>query len=577
MNFLGLSLTSPSGAVSLSEQIQAYKEATEISAANANRIQRLHDKLTIAANGVEPVFLWVGGSDYNSADNLKTVIGGDLTLQGGNAASPTINAKSLRTTRSSKFLRGANPTLGDTKWTWAVWADAKDEANDHSLVILRNNGSTERGPGLVLSPTSPNTTLSSSVAGTGSNQNIQPVNAGPRTLFGPAFHGFRYDPADTGATWQAFLNGATWESRDATVYNSHAFVRIGGFDDTASTSFPWLTSNAEFYCVAAWDTDLTEAQLAAARIALYNAGVQSRHTSVPAMIYLGDSTTGSVWNIQMHAGAQGGAWRNRCAMGAPIGVSPGDMGGKAFNWHFSLKNTIIQTLNSLPYQQRYFIYTADSPAGMGPGGTFQDFWDEIGVPVGDADGFYSVMEDWLLEIKGATGCRIALCSYIQGTTAGAGEDDRNRVATMAAANSFDFVDLWNEPHSKVATTAAGFYADTIHPTTNGAIVLAEFVTSTLAHPNATDAPRFNVSAPPTITGTPTSGQVLTAAVGTPHVAGTSYTYQWLRNLATIGGATASTYALQAPDVGNRVSCRVTAAKSGQPSASFTAGPTVVVT
>lgn len=565
----------PSGQGPLSAIVAAHQAATSISKPNARKVDRLLAALTSAAGGTAPAFLWIGGSDYSGASSLRAVIGGTGTLQGGNATSPTINAKSFRTTRSTKFARFTNPTAADARWTWAVWADHKDESTDHILLALRNAGTTERGPHLVLFPQTPQTSLTSSAAGTGSNSNVNPVNAGPRCLIGPSFQGFAYDAADTGATFRAYF-GATYETRNLTVYNSHANLRIGGIDDTANSSFGYLLSNVEFYAVAGWEIDLTEAQLAAVRIALYDSGIQPRHSTVPAMIYLGDSTTGSVWNVQMHSGTQGGAWRNRCAMGAPIGVSPGDMGGKAFNWHFSLKHTIIQTLNSLPYAERLFCYTADSPAGMGPGGTFQDFWDEIGVTVGDADGFYSVMEDWLLDIKNATGCRIVLCSYIQGTTAGAGTDDRNRVAALAAANGFDFVDLWNEPHSKVPTTVAGFYGDAIHPTTAGAIVLSEFLTSSLAHPYATAAPRFNLAAPPTITGTLTSGQVLTCSTGTPHVAGTSYSYQWLRNLATISGATSSTYTLQAADVGNRISCRVTAIKSGQPSASFTAGPTAPI-
>jgi hypothetical protein len=250
------------------------------------------------------------------------------------------------------------------------------------------------------------------------------------------------------------------------------------------------------------------------------------------------------------------------------------MGGKAFNWHFSLKNSIIETLNSLPYQDRYFVYVADSPVGMN---NVQAFWDEIGVPLNDAPGFYAKMEEWLLEIEAATGCKIVLGTYIQGVGNPSAETDRNYVAAIVADNpTFTLVDFWNEPHSRVNTTAYGFYADSIHQTSAGSQVQAEFITSILPHPNMAAAPRFNVAAPPVITGTQTSGSVLSCSTGTPHVAGDSYTYQWLRNLAVIAGATSSNYTLQAADVGNRVACRVTAVKSGQPSASFTAAPTGVI-
>jgi fibronectin type 3 domain-containing protein len=73
---------------------------------------------------------------------------------------------------------------------------------------------------------------------------------------------------------------------------------------------------------------------------------------------------------------------------------------------------------------------------------------------------------------------------------------------------------------------------------------------------------------PTLTGTATEGQTLTAGngtwTGTPPI---TYSYQWKRcdsagaNCTTISGATASTYTLVSADVGNRVRARVTATNS----------------
>lgn len=556
----------------LNPTVDAYRIATGISNGAALQVNALLAQLTAAA-GVAPVFLWVGGSDYNVGNNLKTVIGGDLTLQGGNATAPTINAKSLRTTRGTKFLRGANPTSGDAKWTWATWFEQKDTIQEHTILALRNAGTTEKGPSLRLIPSSLSTVVESSSAGTSNNANVNPVAPGARMLIGPTFGGVTYDPSDSPApTLRAFFN-ATFEPRSLTVYNAHQYLRIGGIDDAASGSFPWLLSNAEFYAVAGFETDLTEAQFAAVRIALYNSGVQAKHSTVPAMVYLGDSTMAARWNTQIHSGDQGGAWRDRVAMGHPIGAPPFDMGGKAFNWHFALKAAVIETLNSLPYEDRYFVYVAETPSGMTGG---ESFWDEIGVDFNDVPGFYAKMEEWLLEIQAATGCEVILCSYLQGVGNPSAEADRNYAQAIASDNGFAFVDFWNEPHSRVNTNAYGFYADAIHQTTAGCNVQAEFITAILPHPNMPDAPRFNVAAPPAITGTPTSGQVLACSVGAPHVAGTSYTYQWLRNLANISGATSANYTLQAADVGNRVACRVTAVKAGQPSASFTAAPTVVI-
>jgi hypothetical protein len=67
---------------------------------------------------------------------------------------------------------------------------------------------------------------------------------------------------------------------------------------------------------------------------------------------------------------------------------------------------------------------------------------------------------------------------------------------------------------------------------------------------------------PEVTGIPLVGQVLTCSTGTWSPTPTSYTYQWLRDGASIAGATANTHTLVSADEGTVVSCRVTAIKSG---------------
>jgi hypothetical protein len=67
------------------------------------------------------------------------------------------------------------------------------------------------------------------------------------------------------------------------------------------------------------------------------------------------------------------------------------------------------------------------------------------------------------------------------------------------------------------------------------------------------------TAVPTISGTTTQGQTLTATTGTWSNSPTSYTYQWYRGASTvISGATSSTYVLTASDVGTTVKVAVTA-------------------
>ncbi|WP_052226428.1 CHAP domain-containing protein [Microbacterium mangrovi] len=67
---------------------------------------------------------------------------------------------------------------------------------------------------------------------------------------------------------------------------------------------------------------------------------------------------------------------------------------------------------------------------------------------------------------------------------------------------------------------------------------------------------------PQISGSLTAGSVLSAQPGAWGPAPVTFTYQWLRNGAAIGGATATTYRVTPLDRGTTLSVRVTGAKSG---------------
>lgn len=85
-----------------------------------------------------------------------------------------------------------------------------------------------------------------------------------------------------------------------------------------------------------------------------------------------------------------------------------------------------------------------------------------------------------------------------------------------------------------------------------------------------------VTAVPTITGTFTSGQVITAASGTwAGDATISYSYDWFANNIQISGASASTYTLTSAEVGKRITVRVTATNAAG-SAYATTAPSIAV-
>ena len=63
---------------------------------------------------------------------------------------------------------------------------------------------------------------------------------------------------------------------------------------------------------------------------------------------------------------------------------------------------------------------------------------------------------------------------------------------------------------------------------------------------------------PAITGTPTVGSLLTVSAGSWCYGPTSFTYQWYRNGAAIGGATAGAYTIQSADNGATLTASVVA-------------------
>lgn len=81
------------------------------------------------------------------------------------------------------------------------------------------------------------------------------------------------------------------------------------------------------------------------------------------------------------------------------------------------------------------------------------------------------------------------------------------------------------------------------------------------------------SAVPTITGTTAVGSTLTCNPGTWSGSPT-YAYAWLRDTATIGGSTTSTYDVQSADTATTLTCQVTASNAGGDVSATSAGTTI---
>lgn len=79
---------------------------------------------------------------------------------------------------------------------------------------------------------------------------------------------------------------------------------------------------------------------------------------------------------------------------------------------------------------------------------------------------------------------------------------------------------------------------------------------------------------PAISGTLAHGSTLTSTTGTWTGSSITYSYQWMSSGVAVAGATSSTYVTQVSDVGDMITCVVTASNTGgAPSAtSNTLGP-----
>jgi uncharacterized protein YkwD len=84
------------------------------------------------------------------------------------------------------------------------------------------------------------------------------------------------------------------------------------------------------------------------------------------------------------------------------------------------------------------------------------------------------------------------------------------------------------------------------------------------------------TAKPTISGATTVGKKLTAKAGAWGPKGVTLSYQWLRDGAKIGGATASSYTLVAADRGARITVAVTGSAGGYANATATSVKTAKV-
>lgn len=135
-----------------------------------------------------------------------------------------------------------------------------------------------------------------------------------------------------------------------------------------------------------------------------------------------------------------------------------------------------------------------------------------------------------------------------------------------ASNTTSYSRRWLLNGSSISTAgfvtpqAGGSLVLEVTATGPGGSTIANSAAVTVAAQDTTPAPPV-FSVVPTISGTATQGQTLTATTGTASGSPT-YALQWKRNGTAISGATGTTYVLQAADVGATITVTSTASNAG---------------
>jgi len=129
----------------------------------------------------------------------------------------------------------------------------------------------------------------------------------------------------------------------------------------------------------------------------------------------------------------------------------------------------------------------------------------------------------------------------------------------------------------VGTDAFGGENPTVYyfPRFGSGVVTGGFSSPTWKGLTTVSIPPMTLKPTPSITGTVTEGQTLTANPGTWD-SGVSLVYQWRRNGIAIAGATSATYALASADSGAFMTVTVTASKASYETASMTSSATAAV-
>lgn len=207
--------------------------------------------------------------------------------------------------------------------------------------------------------------------------------------------------------------------------------------------------------------------------------------------------------------------------------------------------------------------------------------------VGDANtfGLYHFEADGTDSSAAASATQLAntVAPVVTGTATTGSTLTTDNGTWSATPDSYTYV--WKRAGSAISGATASTYvlqvadegqAITCTVTAIKATYTSGSATSNTVTPSAASGSSFTTTGTPTISGTATVGQVLTAATGTWAPTPDSYTYQWKRAGSPVSGATSSTYTLVAADAGSAMSVTVSAVKATYNTTSATSSATSTV-
>ena len=569
--------------VVLDPAVAAYKQASGISLASAGQINTMLAELRTA--GMEPAFFWVGGSAYNDPTQSLAVIGGSGQVVGAGVGNPWGETAAGCRFNRGKFLQFDQPASVRSERVQslavAVWFD--ELSYTEQSAVLNTFDTAARGFRISQTATG-EARLASFVSSAGTNNaDIYPVPTFVRAVKS-RFCYYQFEALSADATRVSALIDDDSLVRDmGPLYNNFGKIRIGG--ETTSvlpSAAPWAFADCRVTAVviaptgpkpsivtASADSTVVAGAAIGVSDAPFNAGILPARERC-RLVTLGDSTTAAKWNgIAFSTAPHGGPWVNNAV------IEDLAVGGTSMDFHISLTPDIKRALNRGSASPAYFVYTPEE--------IVESVAVTLGLAANDSQGWYDLMEAWLKDIEQETGCQIVLCSYIKGNTDSlqVGLQNRDVVKEMVGRNRWNYVPFREDPHSQVWTGSVpgsyGFYMDSIHQTEAGSRIQAEIFAAALPNPYRPNAPRLDLNHVPSVISVPEVGELLECMPGRWFGGPGTFGYQWLRDLVPIVGATGRTYLLAPDDLGKRIACRVSALKTGEPSASFTASPTAPVT